>query len=152
MTVDNNNKTEPSVDVRAQLIALLSARGVLGAAKVANEFEDGELAGAFSIVAYFDRQRSKSPGLLVHLLREGDIPGAEPPEQVAENSTDRLIRRSHEGQRRAVAWALSQGFSQRQAPFAASVAGRMKSQKRREVRAAEVREQMLAQWPDLEKV
>lgn len=73
-------------------------------------------------------------------------------QQLREDIGSARIRRSRENHFEAVKWALSQGFSKRQAPFAASVAPRMKMQKRRAVTAAEVRSEMLRQWPDLEKV
>lgn len=62
------------------------------------------------------------------------------------------IERSRQSHWEAVDWARSVGFSERQAPFAASVASTMKSQKKRPVTYTEVKDRMLAQWPDLEKV
>lgn len=62
------------------------------------------------------------------------------------------LQRSSEAMHRAVQWARKAGFSHRQAPFAASVAMRMKAQKKREVFYDEVRSEVLRQWPALEKV
>jgi|HubBroStandDraft_2_1064218.scaffolds.fasta_scaffold572594_2 hypothetical protein len=73
-------------------------------------------------------------------------------QQQREDEHAAAIRRSRAGFDRARSWALQVGFSERHAPFAASVASMMKIQKKRQLTKAdvpEIEQRMRDQWPFL---